>query len=268
MKRAPRLTVARFIEALCAAHLSSYVGGYAEDRGGIMVVGPPNSLKSTMVGVLDKFYHDAVVLSDVNMQMLAQLRDTISQGAIRSLVFPELAKLYERHPQTAQNVEGALRAFASEGFRSASFEDSRINRRDARCFVIGALTPALQTRFFNHWEETGFNRRFLWPLITFEAKKLEDAVMHWELLDLRMSFPLTPPDGEIPAVNTRKMAKIARELVSFQPGKGQRALQMAVLTRMYSVLYWHYRKYRRTKSPLGTILAFARALGSKGAELS
>src|SRR5690349_16348061 len=83
MKRAPRLTVARFIEALCAAHLSSYVGGYAEDRGGIMVVGPPNSLKSTMVGVLDKFYHDAVVLSDVNMQMLAQLRDTISQGAIR-----------------------------------------------------------------------------------------------------------------------------------------------------------------------------------------
>ena len=258
------------VEVLCAAHLGHLVEGPFRERGGIMLVGPPGVLKTTFVSILDQHYQDCVMLSDINVKSLVALRDQIASGKINTLVLPELAKVYERADATALNVEGTLRALAAEGFSAASFEDSRINRLSARAMVIGAMTPATIEKRFVGWEESGFNRRFLFSLLRLsDAMALENAAMNWQRIDFRIRhIPLAPSLGPstIPNLTTQKERHRLAVLVKNQPG-GDHAIQLQLLIRVLAVLKWWYAETGTLDDPMQVLERFAVSLGKNGAEI-
>lgn len=263
------VSLATMTDVLYAAHLAAYVESPFEDRGGLMLVGPPASLKSAMLAVLDRHYHNALMLSDVNMPTLVNQRPAMAQGTIRTLVLPELQKVYERDPRTAVNVEGTLRALVAEGFASASYEDPRPNRTLARCMVVGGMTQETQALNFKRWEDTGFNRRFLWPLIQLDNPEvLEEAVLEWLALDFDgKSFPPLPA-SRIPNTTTRAERDTLRNLVKYQPG-GSHATQLSLLVKMLAVLkWWNKERGARIPQAMETVREFARTLQRTGARLT
>lgn len=263
------LTIGDLLEVLCAVHLSSYVEGPFQDRGGLMLIGAPGTLRSTFLSLLDRNYNDAVSMSDINARSLADLREQIAAKTIRTLVLPEYAKLWERHPYTAKNVEGTIRALVGEGFTSPSFEDARINRLRARCTVMSAMTPSFQTQHFREWEESGFNRRFLWSLLRLKDPTLLDkAVEQWQLVDFRLAhIPPAPASESIPNLTTQQERAEMRRLVKYQPG-GSHVIHTSLLSKVLAVLKWWYRMLKRKDTDaLNTTRAFAVTLGKEGAEL-
>lgn len=257
-----------FIESLAAVHLSSYVASQFPERAGLMVVGPPGVLKSSILTTLDRQYGDVLVLSDVNAKSLTALRDEVAGGKIRTLVFPDFGKLYERKAETAQNVEGVLRALASEGFTSASFEDSRISRFTARATVIAAMTPASHRKHFESWNESGFSRRFLWSFITLDNPwLLRDAVVAAERLSFGVSaLPPIPAHGVIPDLTTRSERSQLTLDLKYQPG-GDTTQQLSLLVKMVSVLRWWYQESGDARDALDTVRSFAASLWREGAKL-
>lgn len=259
------MRASELVEVLCAAHLGNLVEGPFQERGGIMLVGPPGILKTTFVSVLDKQYQDALMVSDINVQSLIRLRDQIASGRINTLVLPELAKLYERSSVTSSNVEGTLRALVAEGFAAASFEDSRINRLTARCMILGALTPASIDVHFTNWEESGFNRRFLWCLLRLsDPMAIERAATNWSMVKFRMQHvPLPPISGAIPQTLTLRERQRLAVIAKHQPG-GDHAIQIQMLIRIAAVLRWWYAESGSLRNAMDTLEAFAPALGKGG----
>lgn len=267
MPRDNQVRIETMIEMMYALHLSAYVEGPFKDRGGMMLVGPPGVLKTSILNVLERSYPNVVTLSDANSQMLVELRGQIAQEAIRTLVIPELAKLYERDPRVAANVEGTLRALAAEGFRAASFEDARVNRIEARCLVIGALTEHLHSVRFAGWEHSGFNRRFLWPVVTLNAEVLDRAVHRWEYLLLDRGQVPPIPAEQIPQRTTDEERHALRLMVKHQPG-GTHAQQFALMVKLLAVLQWWYPRIGRTREDAFLRMhEFAASLGKNGAEI-
>lgn len=268
--RGADITFEEYLECVCAAHLACYVDSPFKERGGLFIVGPPSAFKTTFLEITETYYRDAVELSDINVQSLVDLRDQMASGVIRSLIVPDLGKLYERHPSTARNLEGHIRALAGEGFTAASFEDSRMNRLRARATILGAMTPKTQADNFKRWEDTGFSRRFLWSLVTLKDPRLqEEAVIRNELIDfgLRRAPPL-PTTLTIPSKYvTPDMRRKLLETIRRQPG-GAHATQLSLLSRMLAVLMWHYARTHSHRSALRTVLTFAQSFGETGATLT
>lgn len=258
------------VEMLCAAHLSSYVDSPFPDRGGLFIVGPPSVLKSTLLEMLDHHYHDAVTVSDINARSLGDLRDQIAAKVIRTLVIPEYAKLHERHPYTAANVEATLRALVGEGFSAPSFEDARINRLRARVTMLSGMVPKFQVDHFRAWEDSGFNRRFLWCLVRLKDQELlERAVEEWARVDFKIRHIPIAPDGDVPIPQLTTKAERAelRTLIKYQPG-GSHTIQLALLVKMLAVLKWWYGMIRRpTREAMVNLRLFSQCLGKEGAEL-
>lgn len=258
----------QLVEVICAVHLSPYVEGTLEQRGGLMLVAPPGGLKSTLAEVTMQ-YPDALLLTDVNVKMLADLRDALTGGNITTLVFNEFAKLYERNPQTATNIEGSLRALVSEGFAGASFQDHRVNRRKAYATLIGAMPPNVVETQFKRWEDTGFNRRFLWATYGVKgAYILDEAASELKRLNLNIhDVPRVPPLGQsIPFVLTEKERLRVRKYVAQQPG-GSHAQQIQLLTRVWCVLKWWHQQRGTPEACEETIVAFVESLTHGGADL-
>lgn len=261
------------IEAMCAVHLSSRVEGPMHGRGGMMLVGPPEALKSTFLSVLDKKYPDIMILSDLNVKSLVRLTQTaLATGTVRTLVFPELAKLYERQPVTSQNLEGSLRALVAEGFTGASFQEPGVNRFAAYATVMGAMTPALVEAKVEGWNDSGFSRRFIWPLIQLENPDvLQMALNKWESLDLGVTSVIAPPMlGVIPNLTTEAERRALQPMVKYQPPHGgEHTLQRSLLIRMLAVLKWWYREQgKKSEEAMATIEDFSAALGQRGATVT
>ena len=257
------------IEVLCAAHLSYMVESPFPERGGIMLVGAPGVLKSTFLEELDKQYPDAISLTDLNVKSLTRFRDQISSGIYNTLIFPELAKLYERRDETAANLEGSLRAMVAEGFQAASFEDARVSRLRARAMVFGAVTPAIRDRRFESWEESGFNRRFLWCLLRLADPRILDSAIHeWQRLDFRVNrVPQIPPLKKmIPNLTTKEERERCRVMVKYQPG-GSATQQAQLMVKILAVLKWWYRESGAGRDAMAVMESFGESLGREGAEL-
>ena len=266
----PTISMQTMLEVLCACHLSTYVQSDVKDCGGMMLIGDPATLRSTMLNVMDRQYHNVLSLSDLNARSLAELRGPIANKTIRSLVLPELAKLYERgNPGTAEHVIGTLRALVAEGFRAASFEDARVNRVVARCVVMAALTPSLQMRHFKDWEESGFNRRFIWPVIALEQGEIiEESRVQRRLLDVEINSYPPIPNTTIPDETTEAERRALRLLVKHQPG-GNHGMQLELMARMLAVLRWWYKKANRpSDEAMARIREFSRSLGREGGLIS
>jgi hypothetical protein len=255
----------QLVEIICAVHLAPFVEGTLEQRGGLMLVAPPGALKSTLAEMTNH-YPDALLLTDLNVQTLIDLRDSLTGDNVRTLVFSEFAKLYERNPQTSSNIEGSLRALASEGFAGASFQDQRINRRKAYATVIGAMPPSLVEKNFKRWEDSGFNRRFLWATYGVAGTyMLDDAAVELRKLDFGIKDVLRPPpiSMSIPFCLTVPERERVKVYVKHQPG-GSHTQQIQLLARIWSVLKWWHRERGTPKEAEETLLAFAKSLSREG----
>lgn len=268
-RRADEVSFDDFIECLCAAHLSSYVEGPFRERSGVIIIGPPSVLKSTFLSIVSDNYPNALELSDVNVPGLIDIRDQLASGIIRTLVISDLGKLYERHPSTALNLEGHLRALSGEGFAAASFQDSRINRLRARATLLSAMVPQIQEEHFKRWENTGFNRRYIWPLVTLQdPDMLTRAVEEWRLIDFgSQRLPVKPVQKTIPNLTTQSQRIALGKLLKWQPGGGMHATQQALLARMLGVLMWHYKRARIKRDPMEVLRGFGKTLHEGGAQL-
>lgn len=186
------------IKVLHAAHWSYLVEGKWLERGGIMLVSPPGSLKSSFIKTLT--VHDrALIMSDVNVPTINRLREDIAIGRYRTLAFTEFEKIYQRDPATSRNIEAHLRAFVDEGFRTASYEDARMVRRQAYCMVIGAITTNCYQRRFAEWEDSGFGRRFLWVHYALaDPDIITRAIADWKRLSFKSVAFLEMSDQDVP----------------------------------------------------------------------
>lgn len=258
----------QLVDAICATHLAHLVDGNLEQRGGLFLVGPPGALKSTMTEALSQ-YPDTLLLSDINITSLLNFRDALTGGSVSSLVFTEFAKIYERNASTAVNVEGTLRALASEGFAAASFEDQRIARRKAYATIIGAMPPKIQDRHYVRWNDSGFNRRFLWAVYGLKGGYvLDEAASNLQRLDFGIRDVIrVPPIGRtIPMLLSNAERQRVQILVKNQPG-GSHTQQIQMLTRIWAVLKWWYTECGTPKQADYTIEAFSLALSREGTDL-
>src|SRR6266849_9404066 len=109
------MKVRSVLEVLDAAHLTKFVHSPFPTRGGILLIGPPETLRTTLIDSALSDYPDALVLSDINVKQLIEMREDMSAGKITTLAFTELAKLYARNPAVAKNIEGHIMALVEEG---------------------------------------------------------------------------------------------------------------------------------------------------------
>ncbi len=153
--------VRSLMEVLDAAYLSKFVQSPFSTRGGILLIGPPETLRTTIVENVYADYPDAFVLSDINVKQLLEMREDMSAGKITTLAFAEFSKLYARNPAVAKNIEGHISALIEEGMSLASFQDKRMSSSKAKVLVIAALTEKFYGQRFTEWMDSGFGRRFL-----------------------------------------------------------------------------------------------------------
>lgn len=236
-----------------------------------MLVGPPNTFKSTLIDMVDRQYSDTLQVSDLNAKALSVYRDAMAGGSVKSLLIPELAKLYQRKADTAENLEGTIQALVAEGWKSASFEDSRQNRFRARVFVISAMTPRTQQQRYQDWEDSGFSRRFLWCLYQLgNPEALEQAILEWRRVDFEViHLPRQPFSGEvIPNHTTFEERRQIQRWMKYQPGIGAHTLQVQTLTRILAVLKWWYAEVTPHRKAIDTVARFALSLGREGAAVT
>jgi hypothetical protein len=236
------LNLYRFIAAAHLTHAVDAVPSAFSQCGGVMLVAPPEQMKSTAVKCLDG-YGDCLVLSDLNVRQLAKhLRDEISSGRYHTLALTAFEKLYARDQDTAMNIEASLSAMMEEGFGHASFEDSRSFVRVAKCLVVGALVESSYRAHYSHWLESGFARRFLW--LHFKLKDpmlLTRAIVNWEPLSVANGegLPALPYGNNIPWSTTKEELFEIHKLIKEQPGKSTPHILCA---KTLSVLKWHFRQ--------------------------
>lgn len=260
MKSNGAVKISTLIECVKAAHLSSYVESPFASGSGLMLVGPPGVMKTTILGALDN-YESVLALSDVNTKVLTSvIKSSLTSNAIKTLALPEVQRIYERDSRTAAGVEGTIRSLVEEGFRGASFEDPTVTRFTARATVIGAMTDKFQQENWTRWNDSGFARRFMWALIRLgDPSILMNAVEKGKMAEIRdevVSMP-TPVMGKLPAIDAVLRRRL-RPLVRKQPKPSN--VQYEMLCRMTSVLVFYYKKSKSRKDPIQTIVEFGNAL--------
>ena len=256
------MRVTTLIEIMDAAHLSRFVENPFQRRGGILLVGPPGVMKTTLINCALGDYHDALCLSDINVQQLMVVKDDISSGRFHTLAFYALEKLYQRHSSTSANVEGCIQAMAEEGFTEPSFHDQRRPSLIARCLVVGGITDSLHRRKYTEWMSSGFARRFLHCHYRLEDHSiLMDAIEKWEPLIMQSISRKWPANKIIPhgKLATEDLRMI-RHSLRFQPGDTS-PFQLCI--RIFCVLKWKY----GTKKAQDIYIDFAQCLGQHGAVL-
>lgn len=255
------MRVTSLMEVLDAAHLTRFVHSPFCRRGGILLIGPPGVMKSSLIDYVFSEYHDAKALSDINVQQLMVIRDDIAAGRFHTLGFYDLGKLYKRHSSTAANIEGVLQAMAEEGFKSASFEDPRRPAITANCLIVAGLTDKLHRQKYTEWDASGFSRRFLHCMYRLaDHSVLMDAVQKWVPLDFEIIKRKWPTTKRIAYSIDEKDARFIRVTLKHQPGETT-PYQLAL--RIFAVLTWKYDRHRAKE----IWHDFSESLGSQGAEL-
>jgi hypothetical protein len=228
------------LEVLDAAHLSKYVRSPFDQRGGLMLVGPPATLKTTLMSSVMEEHHDALVIGDINIQTLMKLRSDFRSGRYSTLCFTEFSKLYARRGETSANLEMAIQGLVEEGFTVPSFKDQRLQSGKARCLVVGAMVEAFYEDNYTAWEASGFLRRFLWCNIAVaNGHLLMDAVHRWELLDLGTYQSKSPGNKFIKMSVTEYESASLQKALRDQPGQ---TTPFVLLKKILSVLHWKYDK--------------------------
>lgn len=249
------------IEVLSAAHLTQYVDrNVFQQRGGIFLVAPPGSLKSTFIKNSVICYPDALRLSDMNVQTLGYIKNSFIEGKYATLAFGEFEKLYQRNAATAANIEGHLKAMVEEGFGKQSFEDQRSVSFESRILLLGGVTPTCHSRLVTKWMDNGFYRRFLWCGYQLENPDIiADAIEAWKALDLGKSSRQIPNNNSIPYSVSAAESKHIRELLGIQ----SKETPFVLMKKIFCVLKWRH----KGKKAMQILEDFSESLGERAAKL-
>lgn len=264
------MQLSTLFDIVTAAHLTAYVDSPFESRGGLILVAYGESLKTSVLEVLEFYHPSALVQTDLTVQGVAKLRDRIAIGQIHSLVLTDFQKIYERHVQVASNVEGTLRAMVAEGFTSLAFQEQQINRPKARALVMGAITPAFMEKQFARWAETGFARRFLFPTYTLaNPDALVESVIHQKLIDFGRGVIQVPRNKKIPFRIEVEESERLNHMIRYQYGT---TIPLQLMQKIYAVLKWMYAESGRSQGAADAqardvVADFAPALTKEGTKL-
>lgn len=246
-----------FIEILDAAHLTSFVQSPFEQRGGIMIVGPPGALKTTMCKTALIEHPSALFLSDLNINSLMSLRENLISGRYRTIVFPEYEKLYQRKADTAANVEGTIKQLVEEGFTRASFEEQDAITYTARTLVVGAMTYNFYSKRLSQWKDNGFKRRFIWAGIRLSnPDRVMHAIRQWRLIELD-GIPRRYPSGNIEFNVTEGESRVIEKMIEGQ----WEATPYVLMKKILAVLKWKYTK--EPNRPMEIMRDFAECINNK-----
>ena len=259
--------VESMLEAICAIHMASYVDSPVKDRGGLMLIGPPGVLKTSLLDVVGDNYHNAISASNLNTTTLLKMQQEFHAGTMRTLILPDVQAIYAGDPRTAGRLEQALMQLAGEGNRGASWQDSRHQRFKSRCTIFGAITIKHYEKMAENWEASGFLRRFLWSAYSLaDPDILMDAIEKWTRADIgSIRVPALPANHSIPDSLSDDERRQIRSWLKHQPGPHE--IQFALLCRATSALRWHYANRRIKKNAIETMREFARTLSKDAALL-
>lgn len=257
------MKAASVIEVLSAAHLTRFVNHKTfEQRGGIFIVSPPGSLKSTFIRNAFEGFPDVLSLSDLNINTLTMMKPSFIDGRYTTLAFGEFEKLYQRNPATASNIEGHLRAMIEEGFGHSSFEDQRMVSIKARVMVIGGITPSCYSRRSPAWMESGFARRFLWSHYTLaDPRIIVEAIHKWRPLSFGKIIKESPGNEFIAYSVTPKESARLQVLLKHQPSL---ETPYTLMKKILCVLKWRH----SAKKAMDIIEDFSESLSNQGAKLA
>ena len=254
------LEYSTLLEIVAAMHLSSYVESPFEKRGGLMLVAPPNGMKTTITETLDEFPKTHVV-TDINVQTLLGMKEIFLGGEILTLAFSDFAKLYKRHGSTAENLEGIIMALAEEGFRKASFQHQSVSAIPARVTIVGGMTTSFYDSKAKDWMDNGFMRRFLWArYIVNGMDVMEDAAAEWRKARLDGDFTVRIPVSR--SIPHRVEPKEMKEISYIIRHQSSRVNASITLQKILSVLRWKFQ--RHPERPMQIIKDFAPCLGKEG----
>ncbi len=226
-----------------------------------MIVAPPGTLKSTIIKLALEDYPDALLLSDLNINTLTQLKNSLIDQRYTTLGFGEFEKLYQRNPATAANIEGHLKMLVEEGYSRASFEDQRAQTMAARCSVVGGITPSCYSRMITKWIDNGFARRFIFCSYTLQnPEAIMEAIEKWKHISLGRVMLSSPGNKKIPYNVSSEENKIIRKAIYSQPTHEG---PFVLCKKAYCVLKWRH----GSKKATAIFTDFAQSMQSKGAFL-
>jgi hypothetical protein len=234
------MKVRSLLEILDAAYLTKFVESPFKPRGGILLIGPPETLRTTIIENALADYPDSLVLSDINVKQLMEMREDMGAGKITCLAFEELAKLYARNPAVAKNIEMHIMALIEQGMSLASFQDKRMASTKARVLVIAACSEKFYGQRFTSWMDSGFARRFIHCQFRLDNPwALADAQEKRTLIDFGSIRRKVPGNRAIKwNVDPAEMKEI-RKTLKFQFRKGI-ATPFHLSANIYCVLKWKY----------------------------
>jgi hypothetical protein len=227
-------------EIITAVHLSVYVTGPFEQRGGLMLVAPPGHLKTTAAEILQE-YERTLVVSDVTVKTLTAMRDDLLGGNVYTLIFSDYGKIHKRHGSVASNIEGIVMGLVGEGFRKAAFSDQRIQALPARAAVIGCVTTKFAEKMEETWLDDGFYRRFLWCRYRVrDPEYLENAIAQWRKAEIDGSLTIRIPSNRtIPyRLEAEDVARLRYDLRFMRDKK----LPLMMAQKIMCVLKWKFDK--------------------------
>jgi hypothetical protein len=226
------------IEFLDAAADTKFISGPFDERGGIMIVGPPGSLKTTIIETAMENHPDCLICSDLNVQQWMKMKDEFVTNRYSALAFAEFEKLYQRHPATAANLEGIVKALVSEGYGTGPGGDPRMPRLKARSLVVGGITSNCFERKYEEWQKNGFIRRFIWMVIGVRnPEAIVSAIRRWERIDFgRVSF--RPANRTIKVAISEERSLKIEKIMKSQPGL--HGTGYVLMKKIVAVLEWKY----------------------------
>lgn len=257
--------VSSLIEFIDAACDTKFVQGPYEERGGLMLVAYPGSLKSTILRLGMYHHSDAMVLSDLNVKQWLKMREDFVTGRFSALGFTDFEKIYQRHSSTSSHIEGIVKGLVAEGYGVGPSGDTRMPVIPAYAMVAGAMTNTCMEDHYDEWSKSGFLRRFLW--IVFSVKnqnRIAEAIRAWEKIDLGR-ITVRPANRQI-QVNisrerTLQMEKMMQEQVGFN-GTGY-----VLLKKIVAVLEWKYGNNGGSKRVADLLADLAPAFSKNGGKI-
>ena len=257
------------MDMLCAIHFSSYVPSPIMDAGGLMLVAPSGTLKSSLLTAIANLYPSRCICdSNWYYGKMMKLRGSFYNRSIRSIIVPELASIYVGDPRTGGRMEQMFQQMAGEGSLSTNEEDSRFARYEMRATIFGALTPEFAAKKHKGWEE-GFHRRFLWAYLSMEDDNvLLDYLIEWKRCNIDMNIPIMEPaEGSIPDLLTPKEKRQISDMLLDQKAFGPNHTRFVTYSKAVSVLRWHYKRMKIKKDAMQTAKNFAGCLSDQAAIL-
>lgn len=257
------MKISSLVEVISAIHLSERVRSDDNERGGLMLIAGPGSLKTSMLNVLQN-YSGARILSDLTIRQAVVLREDMQSGNISTLAFSDYAKLYQRKSDTAQNIEGFIKSITGEGFRQANWEDPRMAVMPSHCAVIGCMTSSFEVSHASAWLDDGFARRFLWCRYRLDnPEEIMEAKHRGKQLDLtEYGFNPRVPTARQDYKVTEEESRYLETLLRDQPGD---QIPLTMLRKILTILRWKFS--RDPERPMAIIKDFAPSLRSIGTRM-